>query len=294
MHLVRTTLALAAVALVAAAGCGSDATAGSEQGPPLVGTEWQLTSYRGPGGRTVAVNAEADATLRFDGQGRWSARACNYMGGDAALYPGGDGAVGSGRVRFGPGVGSTAMACTGQAATLEDEFVATTAGEVAWTIADRTLTLTGHDGRQLTYRVRPSIYPDRNARTVLAGERAGGQYRLAAGRGDGGRYLTIETRTGAGSPWGMSSVVAPGPGDCLADSVTFGGPLGGETLVAAWATPGVARVTVRPVPGGPETPLTLHDVPDTDLRVASVWARDLRPGVSAIGFYGAGGRVIAC
>jgi heat shock protein HslJ len=284
-----TALAIAAAALIAAAGCGSGpartATPGSEQGPPLAGTEWLLTSYRAPGGDPVAVRADLDATLRFDGRGHYSAHACNYIGGDAAVD--GD------RVMFTPGM-STSMLCTPD--TVEKQFLATTKGEADWAIADRTLTLTSLDGHELTYRVRPSIYPDLTARTIVAGEHGGGQYRLAAGGpdGDGGlRYLTIEARTGPGVPWGVASVAAPFGASCLANSVTAGETLGGDSLLATWATPAVARVTLRAAPGAPETALTFHDVPGTDLRIASLWTRDFRFSVSPVTFYDADGKVLA-
>lgn len=281
-------VAVAAAGVVAAGACGSsagpNADVGSGEEPPLAGTEWQLASYEAPGG-DGPVEVTVDSTLRFDGKGRFSAHACNYLGGDAAIR--------DRRMTLGFGF-STSMACTGEAGTLEDQVVALD-GAVAWSIADRTLTLSKGE-HVLTYRVRPSIYPDLEARTLVEDERAGGRFRLAV-RGatgdDPALSLVYEGRSGPGEAWGTSGVAAPVPGECLASTVLPPSELGDETLVAAWATPDVARVTARAGTDAPETDVTFYDVPGSTLRVAAAWLPGFRPSVDPITFYRADGTVIA-
>ncbi|HST65299.1 MAG TPA: META domain-containing protein, partial [Mycobacteriales bacterium] len=260
---------------------GPSGATGAE--PPLLGTAWQLASYQLPGAAPVPVRA--DSTLAFSPKGTVSIHACNYIGGPAHV-------VGS-RVGFGSAA-STDMLCTGERGTLDQHILALLAGGAAdWSIRDRTLTLTGRDGLVLTYRVRASIYPDLTARTLIAGDHAGGQYRLAITGPGGPLGLTIETRTAPGDDWGQAGVIAPGPKDCLANHVTAGGRLGGQAFLAAWATPEVARVTVRAKPGAPETTLPFLAVPGSTLRVAGLWTAVFRPSVSPVTFYDRAGAVIA-
>src|SRR5262245_42863639 len=145
MHLPTKALAIAAAALVAVAGCDSGstrtATPGHQEGPPLVGTEWRLTSFRFPGDDPIPVPATYGGTLRLDGRGHFSAKICNGMAGGATL----DGA----RLTLTPGP-HTLIGCRPLA--VENQFDDTTRGTVHWAITSRTLTLTSRDGHQLTFR----------------------------------------------------------------------------------------------------------------------------------------------
>jgi len=92
---------------------------------------------------------------------------------------------------------------------------------------------------------------------------------------------------------GSAGMAAPGPKDCLADSVLPAGVLSGEALVAAWATPAVARVTTGAAKDAPETPLTFYAVPGSTLRIAGLWTATFRPSRSPVTFYDRDGAVIA-
>jgi heat shock protein HslJ len=254
--------------------------------PPLVGTEWQLVSYQSPG-VTGPISVKTDSTIEFNGKDGFSARACNAIGGGATI----DGRT----ILFTPGV-STMVACTGERTTLDRQVEATAKGAVHWSIRKRILTLRNGDGYVLTYRVRPSIYPDPHARTIVAGDRAGGQFRLAVDRpagGDGHLALVFEARRAPGEPWGTGGVISPEPKECLADFVLGVGSLGGQTFLAAWATPDVAKVTTRATSNSPETTLKLYDVPGSTLRIAGVWTATFRPSVSPVTFYDKHGKIIA-
>ncbi len=286
----RHDLAVAVVALLAVAGCASTpaptGTGGSVVEPRLIGTEWQLVSYQNPGeARPVAV--KTDSTMRFNGKGAFSAYACNYIGGGATI----DGHS----ITFTPGM-STAMGCAGEPNTLERQVDATAKGSATWSIIARILTLKNRDGHVLTYRVRPSIYPDQTARTIVAGNRAGGQFRLAVDgptKDNDHLYLVFETRSAPGEQWGSGAQASPGSKDCLADTVLGVGGLGGQTFLAAWATPDVAKVTTQATNNSPETPLRFYAVPGSTLRIAGVWTATFRPSVSPVTFYGKDGNLIA-
>ena len=248
--------------------------------PPLRGTEWQLAAYRDPGAEPVEVTT--DSTLRFSKDGKFSAHACNYYGGSARVT--------GGEVAFAD-LGGTLKACSGEEAQLERRVTATLQGTRTWAISDRKLVI-GGDGRELTYRVRSSIYPDQDARTIVKGDRAGGQWRLSVS-GTGERlWLGFESRTGPGEGWGQSGVASPGKGDCLAGNVMPAGVLGGQTFVTAWATPDVAKVTTRVDRTAPELTLAFYRVPGSTLRVAGLWVTGFRPSGSAVTFYDRAGRVI--
>lgn len=193
---IRLGLAAALGVLLTAAGCSSAApgalnrsappsrSLASASQPPLTGTEWQLASYSNPGS-AQRVTVTTDSTAEFSTKGHFSAHACNFLGGAVTMT--------SDRIFFST-VGSTLMACGGEPGQLNRQVEATLTGSVSWAITGRVLTLTNPDGHALVYRVRPSSYPDPEARTTLAGTRAGGQYRIAVkGPADGGSHLTLES-----------------------------------------------------------------------------------------------------
>jgi heat shock protein HslJ len=272
--------------LLAMAGCGSASgpVAGSGVGePPLIGTAWQLASYQ-DSAAAARVTVKTDSTIAFSASGRFSAHACNYIGGAARIE--------GHTITFGRW-SSTAMGCAGELAALERAVGATVTGSADWLIRGRTLTLTNRDGHILTYRVRPSIYPSLTARTIVAGTRAGGQFRLAVDGPADRPFLVFEERTGPGEGWGSAGVASPGPKDCLANHVLPAGQLGNQTFLAAWATPEVAKVTTRATDGAPETPLAFYPVPGSNLRIAGLWTTHFQPSTSPVTFYDRSGTLLA-
>jgi heat shock protein HslJ len=286
--LIAATVATVSILTIAVAGRGSSPAPNGNASaiePPLVGTEWQLSSYQNPG-NAVPITVTVDSTIEFNGKGHFTAHACNHIAGPATIS--------ADVITFGL-LGSTRMACSGEPSVLERQVEATLKGSTAWSINGRLLKLTNRDGHVLTYRVRASIYPNRTARTVITGNRAGGQFRLAVDGGPGSKHLYIifEERSGPGEPWGQSAIASPGPTDCLANSVMGAGSLGGLTFLAAWATPEVQRVTTQRAKGSPEVALTFYDVPGSTLRIAGLWTANFRSSVSPVTFYDKDGKVIA-
>ena len=281
--LVTLTVAGCAAAPAATTGSAAAGRTAAEPEPTLVGTDWQLSSYREPGG-AEPIPVSVDSTLSLTAKGSVYAHACNYLGATARLGPA------TVTVAL---AGSTDIACSGENGEVERQVTAMLeAGTVRWSIRDRVLTLSGLDGQVLIYRVRPSPYPDLDARTLAAGKLAGGDWRLAAGRAEGGLYMTFETRTEPGARWGEGGIMAPAPADCLASYVIEAGVLGGQHYVSAWATPKVGRVTVRALPASAEQILPFHAVADSSLRIAGAWLDDFRPGSSTVTFYDRAGEVI--
>jgi heat shock protein HslJ len=282
-----TVAGFVVAAVLAAAGCASPtASAGygrAADQPPLIGTQWQLASYQDPGSPSP-VAVRIDSTLSFSAAGRFSAHACNYFGGSARIQ--------AAAITFGPGA-STAIGCGGKSAELEQKVEATLQGSAAWSIRARLLTLTAADGHVLTYRVRPSVYPNLTARTILAGDRAGGRFRLAVDGPPDRPFLVFEEQTAPGEGWGTAGIASPEPGDCLADNVMGVGSLGGQTFLAAWATPDIAKVTTRAGEKGPETVLAFYRVPGSTLRIAGTWTKGFRPSKSPVTFYDRTGAVTA-
>ena len=144
----------------------------------LTRTEWQLTSVVEPSG-TWSPQPEGDAVLRFDGEGHFSATAGNYYGGLVRI----DGDLLHVRRRFG-----TLMGCVGARRAVEEAFRGVVDGWVRWTISGDQLWLDKPDGRGLRFRVCDSIYPSRELRPLLQGQRNGGDYRLGWQAGDGSSW----------------------------------------------------------------------------------------------------------
>jgi len=260
-----------------------NATTDQAHNPPLVGTEWQLASYRNRDDGSPTTVA-TDSTLEISAAGHVTATACNTMGGTASV---------TARTISVGSLGSTLMACSGEPGILDAEVTATLTGKSSWSITRGILTLSNANGHVLTYRVRPSIYPNLAARTIITGNRGGGQYRLAVEGRPGHLGLVFEERTAPGEPWGQAGVAAPAPGDCLADSVIRAGSLGTQTFVATWATPDVAKVTTQTTADAPQHTLTFYDVPGTTLRIAGLWATSFRPSISPVTFYDRNNHIIA-
>jgi heat shock protein HslJ len=195
--------------LVGAVGCaggGSQAGRPSSEGvaevrqvrsgQPLTGTEWQLTEVRGPS-RTWSPPPEVDAVLRFDGEGHFSATACNFYSGTVRI----NGDV----LHIGRTLG-TSMGCGGVRRAVEEAFAAVVHGEVRWRIDGEELRLDKPGGRGLRYHVRDTIYPSRDLRRLLRGQRKGGDYRFGWQAGEAGIGLEFEWRDGPGKPWGFAGM----------------------------------------------------------------------------------------
>jgi len=281
--LVTLTVAGCAAAPAATGGSGVGASTAAAPEPTLVGTDWQLISYQEPGA-DAAVPVTVDSTVSLTAKGHLSVHACNYIGATAR--------VGPATMAIDPGA-TTDMFCSGENGEVERRVNAMlAAGTVRWSIRDRALTLTGPDGRVLTYRVRPSPYPDLEARTIAAGDLAGGNWRLAVGPTDRAPFLVFEERAEPGAAWGSAGIASPEPADCLASYVIEAGVLGGQHYVAAWATPEVGKVTVRATPASAVQTLPFQAVPGSSLRIAGAWLADFRPGSSTVTFYDRAGAVI--
>ncbi len=178
----------------------------------LTRTEWQLTSVVGPS-RTWSPPPQVDAVLRVDGEGHFSATACNHYSGlvridDDLLHI---------RRMFG-----TAMGCGEAKRAVEEAFLGVVDGEVRWAISDDELRLDKPDGRGLRFRVRDTIYPSRDLRPLLQGQRNGGEYRFGWQVGNGLIALAWEWRDAPGKPWGSAGMTCgpawsvPGPDPLIA------------------------------------------------------------------------------
>jgi heat shock protein HslJ len=255
-------VAAVVVALLAgAAGCGGGSQAGrasggaaavrqDRSGQPLIGTEWQLTRVVGPS-RTWSPPPEVDAVLRFDGQGHFSATACNHYGGPVGID--------AGLLRVGQVLG-TDMGCAGPRGDVEAAFVAVMDGEVRWVISGDELHLDKPDGRGLRFSVRDTIYPSRELRPLLQGRRDGGDYRFGWHAGETGIGLEFEWRDGPGKPWGFAGMNRP-PAWAVPRPDLLVGSAGDDQFVFGIVPRATARVLCQPPGGRPAVQLGLLTIP---------------------------------
>ena len=110
---------------------------GSVSDAALVGPEWRLTEIRSASGVTLAVEAGAPYSLRFDATGRFSGQAdCNRIGGAFEMLSGE-------RIRFTQALSTLAECPAGSAA---GAFLSALNSADRYSVAGNLLTLTGSDG----------------------------------------------------------------------------------------------------------------------------------------------------
>jgi heat shock protein HslJ len=274
----RGAPAVSAAADAPAQAAAAQAAAAAPATASLTNTEWQLAEFPRAGKQ---VRATVDSVLRF-GEGHYSTNVCNQVEGAVAVTVN--------TMRFSSGI-STGMMCHGEPADVEKAFHAVTRGAgVTWEIKGSRLWLRSARAGTLVYDVRDSIYPARNVHALVAGERNGWQYRLAAGTREGGGALVFEARPGPGHRWGVHATGAPSPGEKALWSLAGGG-VGAEYLMAGFAPLDTTRVTHRVTRDAPEVELAIHRVE------GSRWAYfggfvAAHSVASTVTIYGAGGRVI--
>lgn len=253
----RWALAAVVVALLAGAvGCADggsqarQAPMGAGQDRPrrsLTGTEWQLTQVV-EASRTWRPPPYDDTVLRFDREGHFSAKTCNYLGGPVRI---------EGDVLHVGQMSSTYAGCGG---AVHEAFTAVMRGEVRWAIDGQELRLDKPDGRGLRFRVRDTIYPTRDLRPLLRGQRGGGDYQFGWQAASGLIGLRWEWRDGPGKPWGFASMnrepTLPVPRPDL-----LWGAAGADRFVLGVVPRATARVLCR-LPGGrPAVELGVFTVP---------------------------------
>lgn len=185
---------------------------------------------------------------RFDGEGHFSAKACNHLGGPVRI----DGDV----LHVGQ-VSSTYMDCGG---AVQEAFAAVMRDEVRWVVDGDELRLDKPGGHGLRFRVRDTIWPSRDLHPLLRGQRAGGDYQFGWQAGEGLISLEWEWRDGPGKPWGFAGVTRK-PTDPVPRPDPLAGAAGADWFVLGVAPLATARVLCRPPGGQPAAELGVFTVP---------------------------------
>jgi hypothetical protein len=153
---------------------------------------------------------------------------------------------------------TTLVGCGGDLGLIEQLFERLIENPLGWEIHGRRLTLTS--GRMtLAYVVRDPVYPNRWARTVVAGEHNGAQYRFAAGLQERQAIGVFEFRTRPGQGWAVGEEAAPEFSSMTARAETVAA---GLDLLHGFVPAEVRRVVIRTARGGRPGQLTLASTPD--------------------------------
>jgi hypothetical protein len=231
-------------------------------------------------GATTQVTPELDAVLRFDGEGGFSALACNELGGTADV---------SDNSLVLSEIFTTDMDCSAQPGGEIDDALGGLAGAaVRWSIAGEQLRLTGTDGTSLTYRVRASIYPHASAREVVSGERSGFQYRLAVDGSGDDIGLHLDWREGAGRRWGTQGHGAPAATEPPLWTLIWA-EMAAEVFVGGFVPAETVRVTHRSEAGAPEVDLPVYSLDGSGWKVAVGFVPAHSPDSQLVGYDDAGG-----
>jgi heat shock protein HslJ len=249
-------LLLTATLCLSVAGCADARASGAGRaGEDLARVEWQVSQVVEPAKtgtktetKTWTPPPEVDARLRFDGQGGFSAEACNHLSGKVAI----DGSV----LRFSGGV-NTDMACTTEPLrSIEAAFQAVVGGQARWAIDGGQLRLDTASGWGLRLRVSESIYPGRDVRALLEGPRDGHEFRLSWRDCGGEICLRWDQRDAPGKPWGTAESAWSKPSsEQMVDAV------GDDLFLAGVVPPDTVRVVYQRPGGRSATELGLFDIP---------------------------------
>jgi len=261
--------------------------------PELVGTDWVLVELTRDG-HTTTVPAEINSDLIFDGNGHFSAKACNGGGGEAVL---------DGQQLHVQGGIETEMSCSGIEAAIQDAVFGDRrvpplgvmgSGLVEWRIEQQRLVLRAASGDTLVYQVRDPIYPTQPSTTIVAGEHAGIQYRVAVGKFDDGRDRVVVEVRRPEAHWGVSGMAVP-IGNAPMDSFLFE-PLGDEDLVAGAVPSSAVRVVYRDPALAGGVKLRIYDVEGAEWKVFAGFVPHTGRKITApdtITAYDADGQVVA-
>lgn len=200
--------------------------------------EWQLIELRQDA--RVRDVAEIDAVLRFDGEGGFSGRGCNFFGGEVETA--------GGRLRA-KNSGSTEMGCSDVRGEIDNVTQAVLTGGAAWTIRDGQLRISG-DGVELVYRPRDVLFPNRDATALVEGERGEAVWRLSWQTTGDQVGVDWESRERPGTGFEFTGIARPVDFDVTYLEPSFTS-VAGEAFVFVVVPRGTDRVEFRP-PGGRE------------------------------------------
>jgi heat shock protein HslJ len=261
--------------------------------PELVGTDWVLVEFTRDG-HTTTVPADIDSDLLFDSGGHFSAKACNWGGGQAVL---------DGQQLHVQGGIETEMSCSGIDAAIEDAVFGDRrvpplgvmgSGDVAWSIEQQRLVLQATNGDTLVYQVRDPIYPTQPSTTIVAGEHGGIQYRVALSKFDDGRDRVVLELRRPESLWGVGGMAVP-TGHAPMDSFLLE-PLGDEDLVAGVVPSSAVRVVYRDPALAGGVKLRIYDVEGAEWKIFAGFVPHTGRKITApdtITAYDADGQIVA-
>jgi heat shock protein HslJ len=155
----RKPVALVLLTFLAVSSCsdgGTEVSAGG--GSPAAATEvdlvrrdWRVDAVTDDTGDHRDVDPAYDAVLRFDGEGGFSAKTCNYTGGDVTID--------ASSLAWGKEIASTDMGCMEDDLTwLESTMGALFVGTSTWKLTDDALRIEGN-GVSVELSERPAGFP---------------------------------------------------------------------------------------------------------------------------------------
>ena len=129
----------------------ADGTPAAATQADLVRRDWRIDAVTDAAGDRREVDPLHDAVLRFDGEGGFSAKTCNYTGGDVVITPS--------SLEWGDEIMSTEMGCVDEDVTwLETTMGALFSGTSTWDLTGDVLRIEGN-GVTAELSERPAGFP---------------------------------------------------------------------------------------------------------------------------------------
>lgn len=251
-------------ALMAMAACGSEpggeVRAGADSSvEQLVRIDWGMDAIT-VGGDRREIDPTYEAVLRFDGEGEFTGKTCNFYGGSVEVTDGG--------LDWGGDVSMTSMGCQDEnLTTLESEVSMLVAADATWSINDERLRIESGDIVLELSRLADAFPTPDLVQIAASAPESGAQWQIGYSAEGGLAFLSWEGRERPGTAFGSAGLAVDPSAPIDGMALSFAD----QTVVLGYVPPGSDSAAYE-VDGADPIPLALHPLPGGRLAVGDLVA----------------------